>query len=111
LLHIGYVLIIANREAVVAYTTSQPWPTNVPLPAGTRLFNAGEAAALNQSRGFLLRTDVLARLPLAKSWFPDMEKPGQGVIAVAPASLQIELTRLAANLARRRSELLEMRGP
>jgi hypothetical protein len=32
------------------------------------------------------------------------------VIAVAPASLQAELTRFASNLARRHRELLEMRG-
>ena len=37
--HIGYVLIVANREAIVAYTTSQPWPAGTPLPAGARLFN------------------------------------------------------------------------
>ena len=109
--HIGYVLIVANREAIVAYTTSQPWPAGTPLPAGARLFNVQEAARLNQSRAFLLRLDTLARLPLTKAWFPDIDEPNAGVIAIAPASLRAELTRIATNLARRRRDLLDMRGP
>lgn len=111
LLHIGYVLVIARGAAIVAYTTSQLWPPDVPLPSGVRLFDAQEAAQLNQSRAFLLRLDLLARLPMRSAWFPDIEQPGQGVIAIAPPGLQAELTRLAANLARRRRELLEQRGP
>jgi hypothetical protein len=35
----------------------------------------------------------------------------RGVVAVPPMSLQDELTHLAANLVRRRRELLELRGP
>ena len=108
--HIGYVLTIANGEAIVAYTTSQPWPSRTPLPAGARLFDAEEAAGLNQSRAFLLRLDVLARLPLTRDWFPGLDQPNQGVIAVAPAALRRELTRLATNLIRRRRESLDIRG-
>jgi hypothetical protein len=111
LLHIGYVLSLASREAIVAYTTSQPWPAGTPLPVGARLFDAQEAARLNQSRAFLLRLDVLARLPLTKAWFPDIDQPNLGVIAIAPPSLRAELTRLATNLVRRRRDLLDMRGP
>jgi hypothetical protein len=58
--------------------------------------------ALNQNRGFLLRIDLLARLPMTAVWFPDIAKPGQGVIAVAPAALQRELTALGAALLQRR---------
>jgi hypothetical protein len=54
------VLTVANQEAIVAYTTSQPWPAGTPLRAGVRLFDAREAARLNQSRSFMLRLDVLA---------------------------------------------------
>jgi hypothetical protein len=111
LLHIGYVLSLANREAIVAHTTSQPWPASTPLPAGTRLFDAREAARLNQARGFLLRLDVLARLPTTKAWFPDIDQTNLDVIAVAPPSLRAELTHLAMNLVRRRRELLDIRGP
>jgi hypothetical protein len=111
LLHIGYVLTLANQEAIVAYTTSQPLPAGTPLPARARLFDAREAARLNQSRAFMLRLDVLARLPLTRAWFPDMEQRDRGIIAVASASLRDELTRLAANLVRRHRDLLHMRGP
>ena len=110
LLHVGYVLGITAGEAMVAYTTSQPWPAGTPLPAGVRLFDADEAARLNQSRAFVLRLDVLAKLPLTEAWFPAIAQPGEGVIAVAPARLQEELTDLAMNLVRRRRALIQMRG-
>jgi hypothetical protein len=110
LLHIGYVLTVANQEAIVAYTTSQPWSAGTPLPAGVRLFDAPEAARLNQSRAFMLRLDVLARLPLTRAWFPDIDQPDDGVIARASSSLQAELTRLATNLVRRQRDLLDIRG-
>jgi hypothetical protein len=108
--HIGYILGVAAGYAMVAYTTSQPWPADTPLPAGARLFDTREAARLNQSRAFLLRLDILAKLPLTRAWFPAIEQAGEGIVAIAPARLQAELTRLATNLARRRRELLEMRG-
>ncbi len=111
LLHIGYVLGVTPTKSMVAYTTSQPWPTAIPLPAGARLFSLAEAARLNQSRAFLLRLDVLASLPLTPDWFPDLDRGESGLIAVAPASLQAELVGFAANLARRRRELIQMRGP
>jgi hypothetical protein len=110
-LHIGYVLTVAGREVVVAYTTSQPWPAAMPLPAGARLIDAEEAARLNQSRAFMIRVDVLARLPLVATWFPDIDGLNQGVIAFAPPLLRRELTLLTTNLVRRKRELLDFRGP
>jgi hypothetical protein len=110
LLHIGYVLVSSTREATVAYTTSQPWPAHTPLPAGVRLFDAREAERLQQSRAFVLRLDVLAKLPVTREWFPDLNQPNQGVVSIAPPALQAELVRLATNLIRRRRDLLYMRG-
>jgi hypothetical protein len=110
LLHIGYVLGSTASEAMVAYTTSQPWPAATPLPAGARYFDEDEARSLNQSKPFTLRLDVLARLPMTRAWFPDLEQAGQGVIAVAPARLQEQITDLAMNLVRRRRALIQMRG-
>ncbi|MSP01889.1 MAG: hypothetical protein EXR07_12695 [Acetobacteraceae bacterium] len=110
LLHIGYVLGGTAVEAMIAYTTSQPWPASTPLPAGARLFDVEEARRLNQSRVFMLRLDVLAKLPMTEAWFPDIAQPGQGVIAVAPARWREELTDLAINLVRRRRSLVQMRG-
>lgn len=110
LLHIGYVLGGTKTEVMIAYTTSQPWPADTPLPAGVRLFTAAEAAKLNQSCPFLLRLDVLAKLPLSAERFPDIGNKDQGIIAVASARLQEELTDLATNLVRRRRDLIQMRG-
>ena len=110
LLHIGYVLGGTATEVMVAYTTSRPWSATIPLPAGARLFDREEAARLNQSRAFMLRLDVLAKLPINDAWFPDLAKPGHGVIAVAPVRSREELTDLAANLVRRRRSLIQMRG-
>ena len=50
LMHIGYALTVANQEAIVAYTTSQPWPAGAPLPAGVRLFDGREAVRLNLTK-------------------------------------------------------------
>ena len=110
LLHIGYVLVSKAGEAVLAYTTSQPWPARTPLPAGARFFDAAQAALLNQSRAFIMRLDILAKVPLTGAWFPDFDRPGKGVIAVASPQLQEELVAIATNLARRRRELVQMRG-
>ncbi len=109
--HIGYVLGNTATDAIVAYTTSQPWPSGTPLPAGARAFDALEAAAFNQSRSFVLRLDILAKLPLTADWFPGLTTPHLGIIAVAPAELREELSDLALHLVRRRRSLLQMRRP
>ena len=110
LLHIGYVLASTANEAMLACTTSQPWPARTPPPAGARFFDTAEAALLSQSRAFIMRLDIVAKLPLTSIWFPDINQPGHGVIAVAPPQLQEELTAIATNLIRRRRELIQMRG-
>ena len=109
-LHIGYVLGNTATDALIAYTTSQTWPAGVPLPLGARWFDAVAAAALNQSRGFILRLDILAKLKLTVAWFPDIEAVGQGIIAVTPARLREEVSDLAVHLVRRRLSLIQMRG-
>jgi hypothetical protein len=53
---------------------------------------------------------MLAKLPMAEAWFPDIAQPGQVVIVVAPARLRDELTNLATNLVRRRRDLIQKRG-
>ena len=111
LLYIGYMLIVAKREAIAAWMTSQPWPAGTPPSTGTRVFDAEAAERLNRSRAFMLRLDVLAKPPLTREWFPDMERSGRGIVAVAPASLQEESTRVAANLVRRRREMRDIRCP
>ncbi len=109
-IHIGYILTGAGSRVIVAYTTSQPWPTGVPLPHGARFFTIAEAADLNQSRAFVMRLDILANLPLTAAWFPDLGHASPGIIAIAPPALQDELVRIATTLATRRRELIQMRG-
>ncbi len=53
------------------------------------------------------RLAILRPSPL---WFPDIDKSGQGIIAMASHILQEELVDLAADLVRRRRELIQMRG-
>jgi hypothetical protein len=110
LLHIVYCVAVARPLAVVAYTSSQPWPPDVRLPPGVRIFPAAEAAELNQ-RPFVLYLNRLARLPLSPAWFPELEKSDQGVIAHAPARLRQDLMRELTTLLEKRRSLVEMLGP
>ncbi len=110
LLHIGYCLAVRPPLALVAYTTSQPWPAGVPLPFGVRVFTRAEALALNQGRPFRLHLNRQARIAVSKRWLPDLDSPGQGVIAMAPAALMDELFRLALELEKRHRLGIERLG-
>jgi hypothetical protein len=96
--HICYCLGVRPPLALVAYTTSALWPPGIPLPLGVRTFTASEAAGLNQARAFRLHLNRQARLPLTSAWFPEIDSPGQGVIAIAPARLRQELFAVAVGL-------------
>jgi hypothetical protein len=65
---------------------------------------------LNQSRAFVLRLDILAKLPLTAAWFPDIEAANHGIVACAPSKLREELNDLAMHLVRRHRSLVQMRG-
>lgn len=110
LLHICYCLGVTPTLAVVAYTSSVPWPRDVPLPIGVRVFGEHEAKKLRQ-RPFVLYLNRLARLPLRARWFPEIETPEQGVIAVAGAQLRDQLLAISIQLARRRREAIRILGP
>jgi hypothetical protein len=110
LLHICYCLGVARPIVLVAYTSSQPWPARTPLPPGVRIFDRMAAAPLRQ-RPFVLYLNRIAKLPLTAAWFPELESPSQGVVAVAPAALRDELLAISLDLARRRIELVQRLGP
>ena len=93
LLHIVYCIAVARPLAMVAYTSSQPWPADGTLPPGVRVIPAAAAAKLNQ-RPFVLYLNRLARLPLSPTWFPEFDEAGQGVAAHAPARLRQEPMRI-----------------
>lgn len=109
-LHICYCLGLTPNMALVAYTTSRPWPAGTRAPPGVRIFNDKEAASLNQ-RAFVLFLNRLAKLPLSARWFPDIDTARQGVIAVAPAALRDQLLGVVTDLMRRRQELVQLLGP
>ena len=108
-LHIGYCLAVAPPQALIAYTSSQRWPSATPTPFGVRVFNAQEALALSQ-RPFVLHLNRLARLPLTKDWFPELQRPSRGIIAIAPARLRDELLDIVEELLRRREHLVQKLG-
>jgi len=59
--HICYCLAVRPPLALVAYTTSVPWPPDAPLPLGVRLLTQEEAAAPNQQRAFRLHLNRQAK--------------------------------------------------
>lgn len=109
-LHICYCFAVARPIAIVAYSSSQPWPSGIPLPLGVRIFGKAEAARFNQ-RPFVLYLNRLAKLPLNSAWFPELEQPKRGVIAVASAALRNELLTTMTELLRQRRELIQTLGP
>ncbi len=110
LLHIGYCLGTDGKQALVAYTTSKPWPPDTIPPQGVVIFDRQRARTLNQ-KPFVLDLARLARLPLTDRWFPDIGTPTNGVIAQAGATLRAELFSVAQDLLRRHREVLKLRGP
>ena len=110
LLHICYCLGVTPVMAVVAYTTTRPWPAGVPLPTGARAYATAEALALRQ-RPFVLHLNRMARLPLSRRWFPGLDDADSGVVAVAGPALRDELLGLAENLLRRRRETIRLLEP
>jgi hypothetical protein len=110
LLHICYCLAVTRPIVLMAYSSSQPWPAGIPLPLGVRIFDATEAARLNQ-RPFVLYLNRLVRLSLTPEWFPELNKPSQGVVAVAPAALRDQLLKTMMELMQRRRDLIQKLGP
>lgn len=110
-LHICYCFAVTRPIALVAYSSSQPWPAGGPLPLGVRIFEAAEAARLNQ-RPFVLYLNRLARLPLTPEWFPELRDPSQGIVAVAPVALRDQLLKTMMELMmQRRRDLIQKLGP
>jgi len=110
LLHICYCLGVARPLALLAYTSSQPWPRDVAIPLGVRVVGRDEAALLKQ-RPFVIYLNRIAKLPLEEAWFPDINNPDQGVIAIAPARLRHELLATTIALAKHRRDLIRQLGP
>ena len=124
--HIGYVLAVAApkpapggstrpppsaaHQAIIAYTTSQPWPHASGRP-GVIAFSAEQAATLGQQRPFVLHLWRVAYLPVTLSWFPRLSMPGGGVAGSAPQTLRRELETRTMDVFRRHAENVEQLGP
>jgi hypothetical protein len=113
--HIAYCLGSRSdgghvTEIMLAYTSSGPWRGLARRkPLGIIEFSAGEAAKLNQ-RPFHIDLRCLARVPPSPLWFPDWNRPGRGVVAVAGRAVKERILREAERLAKSSPEIVEIRG-
>jgi hypothetical protein len=94
---------------MVAYTSSQPLPPGTPVPLGVRVFGPKAAAALNQVP-FRLHLGRLAIVPLTSKWIPELDTPGQGIVARAAPGLRDEIHEDLLELNRRRKDLITVAG-
>lgn len=113
--HVAYVLATNSRPKMpmllLAYTSSGPWRgATGRLPLGVMEFEAAAARAVGQ-KPFHLDLRCLAQVPLTKRWFPDIERPGQGIVGTASARLQQGIDALLSALVTRNRDLIEIRGP
>jgi hypothetical protein len=114
-MHLTYTLGVSGVtgtsqfSAISAYTTSQPWSSEA-MPLGVRAFDRQEAAALGQSRPFVLDMRRLAFVPITPAWFPQVDQPGHGIQGHAPQALRRQLEQTAAELATRHGENVERLG-
>lgn len=98
-------------QVLLAYTSSGKWRGDAAvLPLGVIEFDAATAWVLNQ-RAFHLDLRCMAQVPVTAAWFPNLDEPERGVVAVAGARLRSRIERELAMLVARSRELIEMRGP
>jgi hypothetical protein len=111
--HIAYTLGIsgtADFTALVAYTSSQPWPEPT-RPPGVFVFDQPAAAGLGQARAFVMDLRRLAAVPVTPAWFPRLGQPGGGVLGHMPKHRQRQYLDIAEQLLTRRPDLIERLGP
>jgi hypothetical protein len=112
--HIAYCLGFQNSARgpllMLAYTSSGRWrPSRHELPFGVIQFDHDAAKALNQVP-FHLDLRVLARIPESPEWLPRLNLPDHGIVASANRRLRERIAELAIEMARRRPEVIEIRG-
>jgi hypothetical protein len=117
-LHLGYTLMVSGGtdvtglpSALMAYTTSRPWPPDVACPLGVFVFDRATAAGFGQSRGFVMDLRRLAFVPLALAWFPRLHQPNHGIQGRAAKPEQRRFRATVADLMTRHGEIVERLGP
>jgi hypothetical protein len=120
--HIGYALLIVEagaasrrspdheHDALMAYTTSRPWPYAARRP-GVIAFSSAQAAEVGQRRGFVLHLWRVARLLVVPAWFPRLSSVDAGVVGRASTALRLRLADEAARVFARHADTVERLGP
>jgi hypothetical protein len=122
-LHLGYVLTVTEsrlatwgppldfeHQAVLAYTTSQPWPHAAGRP-GVISFSPEQALMLGQRRPFVLHLWRVAHLPVTLRWFPRLSTPERGVVGRVSATQRRQLETETTNVFTRHPDTVERLGP
>ena len=111
--HVAYTLAVARtvsgHAAMLAFTTSQPWPGT--LPHGVLAFDAASALAMGQTRAFVLDLRRLAYLPVTHAWFPRLGAERYGLLGRAAKPVRARINTVLAELLQRRPELVTRAGP
>ena len=117
-IHIGYTLAVSGAtslsgfpSALVGYTTSQPWPSDVRLPRGVFAFDREEAGNFGQPRAFVMDLRRIAYVPVTQTWFPRLGEDGNGTLGHAPKAQQRLFRDTANDLIARHGESLDRLGP
>lgn len=120
--HIGYAPLIVQaatadrrtadheHDALIAYTTSRPWPHAAGRP-GVNSFSSEQAAALGQRRAFVLHLWRVARLPVIPAWFPRLSTADAGVVGQASTALRLRLAAEATRAFACHPDTVERLGP
>ena len=108
-LHLVYVQDQTQDLVLTIYTTSVLGDLQSPTPIGVIRVLADEAKALGQ-KPFVLDARRIALLPLTVDWFPALSNPQRGIVTIAPASFQKQVTQ-AAYAAASRAVHIELLGP
>jgi hypothetical protein len=120
--HIGYALVVVeaaaaerrtadhDHDALIAYTTSRPWPHAAGRP-GVISFTPEQAARLGQRRGFVLHLWRVGRLPVIPAWFPRLAAVDAVVVGRASTALRLRLAAEASAVFARHRDTFERLGP
>lgn len=100
-----------GRVAIVAaYTTSQPWPADVPLPPGMHRISQAQATAMGQQKAFIIDGRKIAFMPLDRRFFPMLDEPGHGKVG-ASVALANRVIADGRTLMQRSPDLIVRLGP
>ena len=85
-----------GRVAIVAaYTTSQPWPSDVPLPRGMHRVSEDRAKRSGQRKPFVVDGRKIAFLPMTEAFFPHLQQAGGGKVGRDEALAKLVVKDLA----------------